>query len=193
MKKLLTLAAVAALAFSVQAAEDEIEEPDTSLDSFVLPEEPPHKNATAWPAFFAIYEIPQTPDLVGIRITIPYSTKHDNVTGLDIGLWGRSQYFEGFQLNLLRNDVKDRLSGVQVGLYNSTAQADLIGVQVGLWNEVVSMRGVQGGLVNIAGQMEGFQVGLINRAEELYGVQIGIVNVIRDAELSFCPIVNIGF
>ena len=192
MKKLLTFAAVAALSFSVCAQEASDEEPNE--DEFNLADaEPPHKQVAAWPAFFAIAEIPVTPDLVGIRLTIPFSTKQENVTGFDIGLWGRSQYFEGFQLNLLRNDVKDQLTGVQVGLYNSAAQADMLGVQAGLWNEVGSIRGAQGGLVNIAGQIQGVQIGLINRAEELYGFQVGIVNVIRDAELAFCPIVNIGF
>ena len=40
---------------------------------------------------------------------------------------------------------------------------------------------------------QGFQVGVINRAEEMYGFQVGVINVIRDAELTFCPLVNIGF
>ncbi|MCR5413452.1 MAG: hypothetical protein K6F50_01830 [Kiritimatiellae bacterium] len=193
MKKLLTLAAVAALSFSVCAEEEEPQEPENVNDEFAVPEEPPHKQVVAWPAFFAIHELPVTPDLVGFRITIPYSTKQENVTGFDIGLWGRAQYFEGFQLNILRNDVKDQLSGVQVGLYNTAAQADIVGVQAGLWNEAGTLHGAQAGIVNLAGQMEGFQIGLINRAEELYGIQIGVVNVIRDAEVPFCPIVNIGF
>ena len=33
----------------------------------------------------------------------------------------------------------------------------------------------------------------IGTAEELYGFQLGIINVIRDAEVAFFPIVNIGF
>ena len=55
------------------------------------------------------------------------------------------------------------------------------------------MQGAQVGLVNHSGETEGFQVGIINRAETLHGYQIGLINVIRDAELQFCPIVNIGF
>ena len=46
---------------------------------------------------------------------------------------------------------------------------------------------------NSVGAMGGFQVGIINRAEELYGFQLGAINVIRDAEMRFCPFVNIGF
>lgn len=193
MKKLLTLAAVAALTLSVCAQENE-EENDGSIDEFALPEPgAPSQKVSYWPAFFAVNELPETPDLVGLRITIPYSSKQENVTGFDIGFWGQSRYYEGFQFNLLRNDVKDQLSGGQVGLYNSAGQADLFGAQVGAWNEAGSLRGGQLGLVNIVGQMQGVQIGLINRAEELYGFQIGLVNVIRDAEIAFCPIVNIGF
>ena len=55
------------------------------------------------------------------------------------------------------------------------------------------MRGVQLGLVNLGGEMQGFQFGLINRCETMHGYQVGLINVIRDAELQFCPVVNIGF
>ena len=47
--------------------------------------------------------------------------------------------------------------------------------------------------MNVVSQMQGVQIGIINRAEELYGFQFGLVNVIRDGEIAFCPIVNIGF
>ena len=193
MKKLLTFAAVAALAMSVRAQEaDAFEDME---DEELIPQmtETQRKKVAVWPAFFALCELPETPDLIGLRLTIPFSTKQESVTGIDIGFWGRSKYFEGIQLNILRNDVKDQLSGFQVGLYNSAAQADLLGLQVGLWNEAGSLSGAQVGLVNNVGSMQGVQVGLINRAEELYGFQLGLINVIRDAELSFCPIVNIGF
>jgi hypothetical protein len=55
------------------------------------------------------------------------------------------------------------------------------------------MQGIQCGLVNIAGETEGFQVGLINRCETMHGFLIGLINVIRDAEIKFCPGINIGF
>ena len=194
MKKLLTFAAVAAFCGSALVAiAQDMEEEEMDDDFTVAEEAAPRKTVAAWPAFFALSELPATPDLVGLRLTIPYSTKQENVTGFDIGLWGRAQYFEGLQVNILRNDVKDELTGFQIGLYNSAAQADMLGAQVGLWNEAGTLRGVQGGLVNIVGTMDGFQVGLINRAEELYGFQVGVINVIRDAELRFCPIVNVGF
>ena len=53
-----------------------------------------------WPAFFALGEYPANPDVVGLRLTIPFSTRQENVTGLDLGFWGRSVYFEGIQVNL---------------------------------------------------------------------------------------------
>ena len=115
------------------------------------------------------------------------------MTGIDLGLWGRTLTFEGLMLNILRNDVKDDLSGFQVGLYNSVGGGDLFGIQAGLWNEAGHMRGIQAGLVNVACEARGFQVGLINRSETMYGYQVGLINIIRDAELQFCPVLNIGF
>ena len=55
------------------------------------------------------------------------------------------------------------------------------------------MRGVQVGIINVADTVQGFQVGLINRSESMYGFQVGGVNVIRESELAFFPIVNVGF
>lgn len=193
MKKLLAFALAAAVAAQVFAAEEEVE--DDSIDN-IPAADAPRKQTGVWPAILAVSEIPsgaKAPDVVGLRITIPYSTKHESVTGIDVGLWGRAQYFEGFMCSVLRNDVKDVLAGFQVGIYNSAGQADLFGVQVGVWNEAGSIRGVQAGVVNVAHQAQGFQVGLVNRAEELYGFQLGLVNVIRDAEVPFFPFLNIGF
>ncbi len=193
MKKLLAFALAAVVAAPIFAADEEAE--DDSIDN-IPPAEAPRKQTGVWPAFFAVSEIPsapKTPDIVGLRITFPFSTKHESVTGIDVGLWGRAQYFEGFMCSVLRNDVKDFFTGFQVGLYNSVGQADMLGVQIGLWNEAGSIRGVQAGLINVAHQAQGIQFGLVNRAEEMYGFQVGLVNVIRDAELQFCPVLNIGF
>ncbi len=188
MKKLVMLTAVAALAaplFAQETAKKD-EKPEQA-------QETRRTTNAVWPAFFAIGEFPANPDVVGLRLTIPFSTQQENVTGLDLGLWGRSIYFEGIQVNLLRNDVKDRCAGFQVGCYNSIGSGEMLGLQVGLWNEANALRGFQVGLVNVSGETEGFQVGLINRAETMHGYQIGLINVIRDAELQFFPIVNIGF
>lgn len=193
MKKLLTLAALAALSINSYAQES-VDATDVVDDNpLAVQVEASRKQVAAWPAFFAVGDLPETPDLIGLRITIPWSTKQESVTGFDLGLWARTQFFEGFAFNVFRNDVKDQLTGVQVSLYNSAAQADALGLQVGLWNEVGSMNGLQVGLVNTVGAMGGFQVGVINRAEELYGFQIGVINIIRDAEMRFCPVINIGF
>ena len=164
MKKLVSIALVAAVALPLFAQEAE------SANEVRAPREERKRESSVWPAFFAVCEFPANPDVIGLRLTIPFSTKQENVTGIDVGLWGRSLYFQGLQVNLLRCDL-----------------------QVGLWNEANSMQGAQVGLVNYSGETEGFQVGIINRAETLHGYQIGLINVIRDAELQFCPIVNIGF
>lgn len=195
MKKLLAFTMAASLAMSIFADDfdDEEEDEDPTAETEVVVQQ---KQVGTWPAFFAIAEIPtsaQAPDVIGLRLTIPFSTKQESVTGIDLGFWGRTTYFEGFMLNIFRNDVKDELSGVQVGLYNTARQADMIGGQVGLWNEAGSFRGAQVGLVNTCGCGEGVQFGIINRADELYGFQVGLINVIRCAELQFCPVLNIGF
>ena len=184
MKKLLALAIVAAIAATTIAA-------DEAEDKTVA--QPQVQQSAIWPAVFAFSEWPASPDLVGVRITIPFSTRQETVTGFDLGLWGRCKDFEGIQLSALRNDVKDTLGGIQVGIYNSANRADLFVIQAGLVNETQSFRGVQAGIINITGDGEGFQVGLINRAETFHGFQIGAINVIRDAEVPVLPLANIGF
>lgn len=195
MKKIATLAfaACAASVLCAQESTDAIEQTEEVQEAEIAKAQ---TKPGVWPAFFAFANIPapeQTPDVVGLRVTIPYSTKHDSVTGLDIGFFGRSTVFEGIQLNILRNHAIDQCTGIQCGIYNSATQADVLAVQVGLWNEAATICGLQAGLVNVAGCASGFQVGIINRAEEMYGFQAGLVNIIRDAELRFCPLVNIGF
>lgn len=193
MKKLTTFALASVLAVPLFAAE--VLE-DDSVEDIELP--PPEtesvsRDHAAWPVVFAFCEIPDTPDIVGLRLTIPFSTKQESVTGIDLGLWGSCRYFEGLQLNLVRNKVADSMGGVQLGCYNSVNRGDFFGLQVGLWNEANCLRGVQVGLFNVMGDGVGFQFGLINRAEDLHGYQVGLVNVIRAAEISVLPVLNIGF
>ena len=144
-----------------------------------------------WPVWFAFNDTEDI-DVIGLRLNLP-SGRCEQVTGIDLGIIGHSQYFNGLQINLWCNDVTDALAGWQIGCYNSTALGDAVGLQTGLWNESQTLYGVQVGLVNVVDYAKGFQIGLINRAEDLYGFQIGLVNVIRSANVPFCPIVNVGF
>lgn len=144
-----------------------------------------------WPVWLAFNSVDHV-DVVGLRLTLPYG-ECESVTGFDLGVYGRCRYFEGLQANILRNEALDIMAGIQAGIYNSAGRADLTGLQVGLWNEARSMRGLQVGIINVAETVQGFQVGLINRCESMYGFQVGGVNVIRDSELAFFPVVNIGF
>lgn len=184
MKKMLSLALVAALAMSAYAEE---EKPDASVPKAI-----PREQSALWPSPIALCQWPNSPDLIGLRLTIPFSTCQDSVTGIDLGFWGASNYFEGFQFNIIRNKVRDYAAGFQVGLYNSVGRGDLAGAQIGLWNEVGGADGLQIGLVNVAGSYDGFQIGIINRAETAHGFQIGVINVIRDSDLPFMPLINIG-
>jgi hypothetical protein len=189
MKKLLSVVFAAGVALSLSAQEAESAASPAQGEKSVE-----RRNESAvWPACVAVSQWPRSPDLVGLRLTIPFSASQESVTGFDVGFWGVSEYFEGIQLNLLRNNVRDSASAFQVGLYNSVGRGDFLGIQVGLWNESMAMRGVQVGLVNVTGGSEGFQIGIINRAETLYGFQVGAINIIRDAEMQFLPVVNFGF
>ena len=198
MKKLVLSCAVAFAAsalFAQDLLEESSAENEEKKEEAAAPQEDVVVRATdsVWPAFFAAWEWPANPDVVGLRLTIPYSTRQEHVTGIDLGFWGRTLSFEGIQISILRNDVKDRCAGFQVGFYNSIGSGEMLGLQVGLWNEANSVRGFQVGLVNVSGETQGLQVGLVNRAETMYGYQVGLINVIRDSELVFCPIINIGF
>lgn len=197
MKKLLALAFAATIAAPVLAQSDEDlyrpEEGQDDMENVAVVAADDPRTPACWPAFVALYEWPETLDMIGIRFTIPFSTKQENVTGLDLGFWGRCKDFEGIQLSLLRNDVKDTFCGFQIGCYNTTGRADLFSLQIGLWNETTSFRGIQAGLVNVTGEGEGLQVGLFNRAESFYGFQVGLINVIRSSDVPMFPLVNIGF
>lgn len=199
MKNLFAFTLAAALAVPAFAEEEKSEavlEEEESVAQMLAATEAnsvDEPKEAVWPAFFGIYEVPSTPDLVGVRITIPWSTSQECVTGIDLGFWGVCKDFEGVQLNIIRSNVMDTFGGFQFSLYNSVNRGDLFGIQLGLWNEAYSFRGLQAGLVNITGDAQGFQVGIINRAETLYGFQIGLINVIRDAEIPVFPILNIGF
>lgn len=186
MKKLFSIALVVAMAMPL-FAKDDADKTDATIKRI------PREQSAIWPSPIAICQWPNSPDIIGLRLTIPFSSCHDSITGIDLGLWGRSIYFEGIQLNVLRNDVKDYAGGLQVGLYNSVGRGDLAGAQVGLWNETIGSDGLQFGLINVAGSVNGFQVGLINRAETLYGFQFGLINVIRDSDTPVMPIINIGY
>ena len=144
-----------------------------------------------WPVWFAFNDS-ENIDVVGLRLNFP-SGQCEQVSGMDIGLIGRSTYFSGIQINLLRNDVKDALQGWQIGGYNSAGLGDMFGLQTGLWNEAKTMYGFQVGLVNLADYAKGLQVGIINRTDGMRGYQIGLINIIRDGRVPFCPLMNIGF
>lgn len=181
------------LAASLFAAEEVIAKEQIEELEFSPVKEEPKVIYAAWPVPFAFCQIPSALDVVGLRLTIPFSSVQENVTGLDLGFWGSCRNFEGFQFNVLRNRAIDSMGGWQCGIYNTVNRGEFLGLQIGLWNEAGSCKGVQLGIVNLVGDGEGFQFGLINRAEDMHGYQIGLINVIRSAELSVLPIINIGF
>lgn len=145
-----------------------------------------------WPVWFAFNDS-QDIDMVGLRLNL-FSGECEQVTGMDLGFIGRSQYYNGIQINLLINSVEDRLAGWQIGIgYNEAGTCDPFSLQVGLWNQAQEMHGIQCGLVNLADYSSGLQVGLINRTEGINGYQVGLINVIRGSQVPFMPLINIGF
>lgn len=190
MKKILMLACAVLACAAVSAQEAA---PAAAVPAATSPNQVVVKPATkaSWPVWLAFNSAADI-DIIGLRMTLPYG-KCESVTGFDIGVYGSCRYFEGVQVNILRNEVKDVMAGFQVGIYNSARRADCAGFQLGLFNEASGMNGVQLGIINIAERIEGFQIGLINRAESMYGFQFGGVNVIRDSDLAFCPLINLGF
>jgi hypothetical protein len=191
MKKVMfSLAMVAACAWAQEAPKKD-SDGATPAAAAQQPSREVKAEKAPWPVWFA-FNSTKNIDVIGLRFTVPYGAC-EGLTGFDIGLIGRCRYMEGFQINLLRNEAEDVMTGFQIGFYNTAGRSDLLGVQVGLWNEAQSIQGIQAGIINVANSVSGIQAGLINRCESLYGVQLGAVNVIRSAEPSFLPFVNIGF
>lgn len=191
MKKMMfSLAMVAACAWAQEPAQSNSDSAKVASATQQQSREVQAEKAS-WPVWLA-FNSTKNIDVIGMRINCAYGAC-EGLTGFDLGLVGRCRYMEGFQLNLLRNEAEDVLTGFQIGFYNTAGRADLFGLQVGLWNEAQTISGFQVGLINVANSVSGFQVGVINRCESIYGVQVGAVNVIRSSELSFLPLVNVGF
>ncbi len=144
-----------------------------------------------WPVDVSCLDwIHRPADVAGLRLGLPYG-KNDSVTGVDIGLWGVSDYAWAIQFNLLHNSVRDEMGGIQVSCVNDAGH--LTGLQFGLWNTAPTMEGFQIGLLNLADSVNGFQVGIVNRTENMKGYQFGLVNVIRESPVPFAPLVNFYF
>jgi hypothetical protein len=146
------------------------------------------KAQDTWPVDVSFLDwIHRPADVAGLRVGIPYGV-NDAITGVDVGLWGKSDYAWALQVNVLHNKVRDEMGGIQVSALNDAGH--LVGLQVGLWNSAPSMEGIQIGLLNLADEAEGFQIGLVNRTELMHGYQIGLINVIRESSVPFAPLIN---
>ena len=67
-----------------------------------------------WPVDVSFIDwIHRPTDVAGLRLGLPYG-QNDSVTGIDIGLWGKSDYAWAFQVNLVHNVVRDEMGGIQV-------------------------------------------------------------------------------
>ncbi|MEI8242890.1 MAG: hypothetical protein WCI17_06450 [bacterium] len=132
-------------------------------------------------------------EVAALRIGIPYGA-NPTITGLDIGVWGRSERAWGLQVNLFVNDVREKSGGAQLAICN--LGDDVTGIQLGLWNSTASLAGaqlgglnyaenadfLQLGLANAANTMKGLQLGGWNSAPNFTGLQIGLVNTSQSVE-----------
>ncbi|MBC2600982.1 LA_2272 family surface repeat-containing protein [Puniceicoccus vermicola] len=152
-----------------------------------------------------------TDSVKGVRLNIFYA-KNDDLTGLDLGLFGlgyNTGDVKGVQLNFIGSVVEGDMSGWQTGIYTHT-KGEFRGLKGGLINlqgddfygwqagaitlADAKVAGLQTGLFNKAGDMRGLQLGLVNYSEKLYGVQIGLANINVEADpLYFFPFVNASF
>jgi len=191
MKKIMMSLCVAVTCAAVSAQEAAPAPSSTPTAPAAATVVQPAPEKASWPMWLAFNSADDI-DIVGLRLTLPYG-ECESVTGFDLGIYGRCRYMEGLQANILRNEALDVMAGIQAGIYNTAGRADLVGFQLGLWNEARSISGAQVGIINVADSVNGIQIGLINRAESMYGFQVGGVNVIRESELAFFPVVNVGF
>jgi hypothetical protein len=165
MKKILTVLAVAAILTGHAGAAD-----------------------NSWLVDFAALDplIGKPTEVSALRISIP-NGRNANISGLDLGFWGRSERAWGLQINLLLNDAKEKMGGAQFGGCNLSEET--AGLQCGLWNDATTMVGLQIGGLNYMENGNFLQCGLGNQAETFKGIQIGLWNmtpVFTGMQLGLC-------
>ena len=104
MKKAL-MALCVALACSVAFAQESAPAPASA------PVAAKASTKAAWPVWLA-FNSAKDIDVIGLRLTLPYG-KCESVTGFDLGIYGSCRYFEGLQVNILRNEAVDVMAGIR--------------------------------------------------------------------------------
>ena len=86
MKKIISIALVAAAVSPVFAQEA------APAKEEAAPVREERVRSDVWPAFIAVCEFPDVTDVVGLRLTLPFSTRQENITGIESSICGgRSQ------------------------------------------------------------------------------------------------------
>jgi len=109
-------------------------------------------------------------EVAALRLAIPYGS-NPTISGVDFGIWGRSDRAWGLQFNLLVNEVDEKMGGAQLAACNLVE--DATGIQFGLWNSATTLSGVQCGILNYSENADFLQFGLGNYATTMKGLQIG--------------------
>lgn len=126
-----------------------------------------------WSVYPPIQLFNDRSEVVGLRINTVYGT-NALVYGLDTGVVGNAEKFNGLQVNLVNAAVMN-MTGAQVGLCNIVGRED--GLKVG------KGRGAQLGWVNVSnGDFAGAQLGVANLSDNaIAGTQIGFINSSDDS------------
>ena len=133
---------------------------------------------------------PEETRVMGLRLNV-LASDNQEVTGLDVGVVGRTARMSAIQVNLA-NFVDDEFAGLSAGLFSQ--MGSVAGLQAGLFNTVVhDLAGFQVGLFNAADDVLGLQIGILNRTMSLRGVQIGLVNLNAGGPVTFFPFLNAAF
>ena len=100
----------------------------------------------------------------GLRVNILFG-KNDSVSGLDIGLFSRSEKVRGIAISGV-NISEESFMGIQTGLYNQTE--DSTGFQIGLGQfNSLSFTGLSvGGVAFTDGDVQGMQIGVLGNIAE---------------------------
>lgn len=112
---------------------------------------------------------------------------------LQLGVQNHVSRFKGaFQFGIL-NSADIFFGAIQLGiLMNETSVFKGI-AQVGIYNYSKVGKSVQLGIINISKKVVGMQIGVYNQTDTLTGIQIGLLNFVKNGQLPFFPIINIGW
>lgn len=126
-----------------------------------------------WSVYPPVQLFSENSEITGLRLNTVYGS-NSAITGMDTGVVGNTEKFNGLQVNLVNSSVM-KMNGVQAGLCNMVGREDRL--------EIGKANGAQLGWVNVSnGDFSGAQVGVANLSDNaICGIQIGAINSSDDS------------